>query len=201
MYGRIKVEKTEKKRLAQTFSLVLQPTVVAILLYLVVSFRFATGWRAWLFFLIGLLFVSIFPILLILFLTKKGKVSDPDLSQRQERFFPYLMICGSYLLALIIFLLIAAPLPLIAITCCYLGVTFGGAIVSLFWKISLHSAGVAGPVTALVMIVSPYWAFLYLLLLPLGWARIYLGKHNLYQIIAGSVMSIMITFIIVSSIV
>jgi len=191
----------EKKKLAETFSLVLQPSAIAVLLYLVVSFSFATGWRAWFFFLIGLLFVSIFPILLVIFLTKKGKVSDPDLPNREERFFPYLMICGPYLLALVIFLLTSAPLPLVAITCCYLGVTFVGAIVSLFWKISLHLAGVAGPVTAMAMIISPYWAFLYLLLLPLGWARIYLAKHDLYQVVAGSVMSIVITFIIVSSIV
>lgn len=77
----------EKKKLAETFSLVLQPSAIAVLLYLVVSFSFATGWRAWFFFLIGLLFVGIFPILLVIFLTKKGKVSDPDLPNREERFF------------------------------------------------------------------------------------------------------------------
>ncbi|HXL02593.1 MAG TPA: hypothetical protein PK016_05680 [Candidatus Atribacteria bacterium] len=191
----------KKESLAQTFSLVLQPSAIATLLYLVVSFSFATGWRTWVFFLIGLFFVGVFPILLVLFLTKKGKVSDPDLPNREERFFPYLMICSSYLLALVIFLLASAPLPLVAITCCYLGVTFVGALISLFWKISLHLAGIAGPVTALVMILNPYWAFLYLLLVPLGWARIYLGKHNLYQVVAGSMMSMVITFIIVSSIV
>jgi hypothetical protein len=190
-----------EKKLAQTFSLILQPSVVAVLLYLVVSFSFAKGWRAWLFFLIGLLFVSVFPVLVVLFLTKRGKISDPDLSRRQERFFPYLMICGCYFLALLIFLLISAPLPLIVITCCYLGVTLVGTLVSLFWKVSLHLAGVAGPVTALTMLVHPYWAFLYLLLVPLGWARIYLDKHDLYQVVAGSMMSMVITFIIVSTMV
>ncbi|HOQ67557.1 MAG TPA: hypothetical protein PKU87_02865 [Candidatus Atribacteria bacterium] len=191
----------EKEKLAEAFSLVLQPSAIAVLLYLVVSFSFATGWQAWLFFLIGLVFMGLLPIWLMFFLTKKGKISDPDLSNREERFFPYLMVCGFYFLALVIFLLTSAPLPLVAITCCYLGVTLVGAIVSLFWKISLHLAGIAGPVTALVMIISPYWAFLYLLLLPLGWARIYLGKHNVYQVVAGSVMSIVITFIIVSNII
>ena len=81
-----------------------------------------------------------------------------------------------------------------------------GAAIQRIMLDTLNSAvgpyqGVAGPVTAMAMIISPYWAFLYLLLLPLGWARIYLAKHDLYQVVAGSVMSIVITFIIVSSII
>jgi len=50
MCEKIEVEKVGKKSLAETFSLVLQPSAIAVLLYLVVSFSFATGWKAWFFF-------------------------------------------------------------------------------------------------------------------------------------------------------
>jgi membrane-associated phospholipid phosphatase len=187
-----------QKNLAERISFILQPTFVAVLLYALVSFSYEKGRAAVFFFLTGFLLVSVAPMFLVVWLSRRGKVSDPDLPDRRERFKPYLVITGFYLLALLVFRLGSASFALLAITWCYVAVTLAGAFISLFWKISLHLAGIAGPVTAMVMLLHPWWMLLYLLLLPLGWARCYLKKHTVSQVVAGSVLSVAITFGIVS---
>ncbi|MGQ9622902.1 MAG: hypothetical protein ACUVTO_05595 [Candidatus Caldatribacteriaceae bacterium] len=187
----------DRKKLAERLSLVLQPQAIAVLLYALVSFAFSRGLQALLFFVLGILFVSVFPTLFVLFLARWGRVSDPDLPRREERFFPYLVIVGMYGVLFVLLFLLSAPSPLLAITLCYVVITFAGAIISLFWKISLHLAGIAGPVTALSLLLHPLWGLLYLLLLPLGWARIYLKKHTPSQAVLGSLLSAFLTYMIV----
>lgn len=187
-----------KKVLAERISFVLQPTFVAVLLYALISFTYEKGSRALYFFLAGLILVSIVPTLFVLWLSWRGKVSDPDLPDRRERFKPYLSIAFFYGLVLIIFYRYSASFALLAITWCYIAVTLVGAFISLFWKISLHLAGVAGPVTAMVILLHPLWGLLYLVLLPLGWARCYLKKHTVPQVVAGSFMSTMLTLGIIA---
>ncbi|MEN3202985.1 MAG: hypothetical protein ABDK87_04565 [Atribacterota bacterium] len=186
-----------RKKLAETLSLLLQPQVVAMFLYALVSFTFSRGVRAVVFFLLSVLLVSVLPTVFVLSLAKKGHVSDPDLPRREERFVPYLGIVGMYGALFVLLFILSAPRELLAITLCYIVVTFVGAVISLFWKISLHLAGVAGPVTALVLLVHPAFSVLFGLLVPLGWARVFLGKHNLLQVVSGSLMSSFITYGIV----
>jgi len=136
-------------------------------------------------------------MVLVYILARYNKISDPDLSDRRERFVPYISIVGLYIIGFFVFWLLQAPYPILAITASYIVVTFIGAFVSLFWKISMHMAGVAGPVTALVFLVNPIFILAYLLLIPLGWARYTLKKHTLLQIIMGSGFSVLLTFIVI----
>jgi len=188
----------DRKRLAELLSLVLQPQAVAILLYALVSAKYLRGVRALGLFLLSVLFVSVLPTVFVLWLARRGKVSDPDLPRREERFFPYLGIVGIYGVLLAVLVLFDAPPPLLAITLCYIAVTLAGAVISLFWKISLHLAGIAGPVTALLLLVHPLFALLYGLLVPLGWARVVLRKHNVLQAVCGSLLSFGLTYAIVT---
>lgn len=187
----------DRKKLAECLSLVFQPQAIAILLYALVSFVFVQGIRAVWFFFLGVLFVSVLPTVLVLWLAERGKVSDPDLPRREERFFPYLGIVGIYGVLFLLLRLLSAPPALLAITLCYIAVTFAGAVISLFWKISLHLAGIAGPVTAMVLLLHPFFGLLYGLLVPLGWARIFLRKHNILQAVCGSLLSAGLTYAIV----
>ncbi len=185
----------DKKKTAGMISLIFQPTFIPIILYLLVSFQVASGWKAFLYAFIGIGFVTVAPIVLITLLTRLNKVSDPDLPDRRERFIPYMLIVGFYVIVFFLFFFLHAPRQILAITMSYILVTLVGAIISLFWKISMHLAGIAGPITALVFYVHPYFVFTYLLLFLLGWARFTLKKHTLLQIFAGSVFSILLTFL------
>ncbi|MCX6090305.1 MAG: hypothetical protein NTX88_08080 [Candidatus Atribacteria bacterium] len=187
----------DTKKRAELISTFFQPVIIPVILYLLVSFRYASGSDALLYFLLGVVFITIAPVLLITILTKMKIISDPDIPNRRERFLPYLMIVLLYLVGFFIFFVIHAPGQILSITVSYILVTLVGALISLYWKISMHLAGIAGPITALVFYVSPYFLLAYLLLIPLGWARLTLKKHSLSQIMVGSACSIFLTYLVI----
>lgn len=61
------------------------------------------------------------------------------------------------------------------------------------WKISVHAAGVAGPTTALALITGAEAALLYLLLIPVAWARLELKAHTPAQLAAGAFVALVST--------
>ncbi|NLJ48297.1 MAG: hypothetical protein GX428_01725 [Candidatus Atribacteria bacterium] len=187
----------ETKKIAKAISIVAQPTFIPIILYIIVSFAVAPSMTGFWYALIGIVFITLAPMILVYILFRYKKITDPDLSNQRERFIPYISIVGLYLIGFIIFWFLRAPYPILAITASYITVTLVGAFVSLFWKISMHMAGVAGPVTALVFLVNPLFALAYLFLIPLGWARYILKKHTFPQIIIGSGFSMLLTYLII----
>lgn len=134
------------------------------------------------------------PMLLILLLKKFGLIDDIGLNGRKERLIPYLItaVCfgatGWFMAAK------GAP--------CWLYMFFvGGAvatlintIVNFWWKISAHAAGIAGVVALLVEIEKKgsaqpellFWLILTIGLSGLlGSARVWLGRHTVWQVLAG----------------
>jgi len=65
--------------------------------------------------------------------------------------------------------------------------------ISSFWKISMHTAGVAGFSTALVYVfgASAAWAFAALALV--AWARLRRRKHVASQLLAGACAGALVT--------
>lgn len=66
--------------------------------------------------------------------------------------------------------------------------------INLKWKISVHAMGVAGPAIAL-MFFTPLGFFLGLLTPLVMWSRISLKKHTRNQVLAGSVLGYVLTFL------
>jgi len=54
--------------------------------------------------------------------------------------------------------------------------------------------GVTGPITALVFQLGANMIPFFLLMLPVAWARIELKAHNVKQVIAGAVLSTILTW-------
>jgi len=176
--------------------MIFQPMTAAAILYAVISWYCAGGRDAIVYFLVSLVLVAGGPAILILSLTHWKVISDSDLTDRRERSLPYFILVGMYLVSFGLYSILEAPSPLLGITASYVFVTLAGALVSFFWKISMHLAGIAGPVTALVVYVHPLFALAYLLLLPVGWARLSLRKHTLLQVVCGSLYSAAVTLVI-----
>jgi membrane-associated phospholipid phosphatase len=61
-------------------------------------------------------------------------------------------------------------------------------------KISLHMTGAASSITALVIVLGWEWAFLYLLCLPIAWARVKLQAHTRAQVLFGTILGILTIF-------
>ncbi len=67
-------------------------------------------------------------------------------------------------------------------------------LISLVWKISVHAAGITGPLTFLVFRLGGLSGLLYLLVVPVGTIRFRLGKHTAFQIAGGAVVSAALTW-------
>lgn len=137
----------------------------------------------------------IVPMLLVLLLKKMGMIDDIGLNGRKERLIPYIitMVCligtGWFLY------LKGAPLW---VAMFYLGGALAALInmiVNFRWKISAHAAGIAGIVAMLVQIIKEgvptaamtWWIAAAILMCGfLGSSRIWLGRHTLMQVLAGS---------------
>lgn len=144
--------------------------------------------------LLGTLFLSILPISPVLYYARKGVV-DLQVSERRMRPKLFAMAILSYSLGVVVFSLLSA-ISLMVLSLAYVGVTTSIALTTLFWKISVHSSGIAGPVTALTYVFGWIAAFMYLWLLPIGWARLKLKAHTFPQVLGGAIAAALITLVV-----
>lgn len=188
-----------RDKLAHFFSILLHPSAVAI--YLFSSASLLTPGEVlekivWTFLAI---FLSAFmPGLVVVAFLKAKLLSDADISNRQERLLPYIVITSIYFLGTLILLYLpSAHIAYVFSTlmACYATVTLIGTFITYFWKISMHLAGLAGPITAAIFFWKLSALPFVLALFPLSWARLHLRKHTVWQIIAGIIMSSLITYL------
>ena len=137
----------------------------------------------------------IVPMLLVLLLKKMRLIEDIGLNGRKERLIPYVItiVC---LLGTGIFLY--AKMAPLWVAMFYAGGALAGLvnlIVNFWWKISAHAAGIAGIVAMLIQITregptigSMTWWIVGSIIIAglLGSARIWLGRHTLMQVLAGT---------------
>lgn len=180
--------------LSWVFVPLLMPVYAAILAfsYSVLAF---TGLGTRLMFILIILLVNVaIPSILVLALKKIGIVKDVGLNNQKERFIPYVagIIC---LIGTALFLGIkGAPSWIVMF---YFGGAVAGiieVIVNIWWKISVHAAGIAGIVALLShLLISDFtlpgtqtWLLVSIGVAGLlGAARIWLGRHTLGQVLAG----------------
>lgn len=134
------------------------------------------------------------PMALILLLKKMGMIEDVGLNGRQERLIPYIITIICFGVTAWFMAVKGAPL--------WLSLFFAGGalatvictVVNFWWKISAHAAGIAGVVALLIRIEKDgsaepelfFWLILTLLLTGfLGSARVWLGRHTVWQVLAG----------------
>lgn len=151
----------------------------------------------WTYALITVGITVILPMLLIFMLKKAGVVHDIGLNGRKERFLPYLISILSMGGLGWFMWTKGAPMWLVMF---YGGGAVAGAvntIVNFRWKISAHAAGIAGVVALLIRIISTGfplpsiqgWLIASIVVSGLlGSARIWQGRHTMWQVLAGYVV-------------
>tara|TARA_B110000908_G_scaffold3799_1_gene4971 strand:- start:433 stop:1035 length:603 start_codon:yes stop_codon:yes gene_type:complete len=141
----------------------------------------------------------LFPLVTLFFLIKSGKVSSLEMSNHKERSLPLFrtvvwMLLGLYMLNNILFY---APIIKAEIIGAIL-IMLIAAIISKFWKISLHLLGIGGVVGVFIALQIINGGVLYLLLIfillsgILGVARIDQKAHNHAQVYAGFLLGVCI---------
>lgn len=181
---------------ADVVSLLTNPVIISVASIFAIVYRFAPSTEHFWHWSLAAAFLLLGPSGAYAIRTwYEEKRIDLDVTKRQDRMIPLILattgaIIGSFFvlndlhnhtLTLISYVLVAM---LISLT-----------IVTFVWKISLHAATTASMVTMLVSLVSPYFAFLFLLLLPIIWSRLHLHRHTLAQLLVGSLTGVVITLV------
>ena len=145
----------------------------------------------------------VIPILLLVFMWKKGQIDSLHINDAKQRTTPYMytLICyGFWAYFLRVTLQLPTFLLLVAIGSMFalLAVT----IINHWWKISAHLTGIGGLLGgicsfALSYSVLPFWLIIIVLLvaLILMYARLYLDAHTPMQVVCGFLLGLLSTFI------
>lgn len=140
----------------------------------------------------SIFFSALLPILTMVLWSKKQNV-DIDIPARENRNIPLVIVILIYFLGFLALIALNAPLITSALMFCYFSNTSIVYFINKYWKISIHSMGVAGPTTALIFAFGPVGFNLGLILPLVMWSRVYLKKHTITQVIAGAMLGFLLT--------
>ena len=174
-------------RLANVISWVISPIVVAPAVYVAIVLLGYSGDVKSISYLV-VLFVSstIAPILLISGLKKIGRISDYNITFREQRFLPLLVLIAVNALGYEFMKQLHPPRLLTGILLFNAVNTVFILLVTLQWKISIHLFTFSSSVGLLFMQFGAVSLWLLLLVPLLMWSRIELKAHNFMQTLVGA---------------
>lgn len=175
------------------------PVVTAITTIVVIKYIPYLGLR-----ISSVLFYIVMPILTYLYLKKRGLITDEkfdfNIRKREERPLYNLILTLGFLTNYILIAMYKIPIATeIALFVAASFLVFG--IVTLFWKISGHMTQTVLGILILAYIFPDVRIYIllagYLIAVPLvGFSRIKLKHHDIYQVIAGTVITTIIGILI-----
>jgi len=180
-------------RTARVASEVLAPAVLVAGLLLVVGWHAGDqpGVSRW-WGLPGALFAAGIPLAYVLRGVRQGRLTSHHIPEREHRRIPLLFGIASVAAGLLVLVLLGAPREVLAL------LAAGGvglvvfAVVTHWWKMSIHAGVAAGTAMTLTVVYGP-WALLSVpLVLLAGWARVRLSAHTGAQVIAGALVGAVI---------
>lgn len=146
--------------------------------------------------LVGIVTLCVAPFLPVLHSTMTGR-TDLDVSDVTKRAPLYGLGLIGYAIGIAAYLFLNNRLMFV-MALAYLCVGLAVCLITLAWKISAHTAGMAGPTTALLFVFGAWTIPLFVLSIFMVWSRVKLHAHTLNQAVAGLIVAITITSIVYS---
>ena len=171
-------------RLAELVSAATRLPLIAVPLFLAVGVE-AAGMRGLLWAILCIFLTSGLSLLYLLYLTRSGKVSDPRSIPRIERVGPLRVVAALHAAAFVIVSLLGGPADLRAALLSYALATLGFVLITPVSNLSLHAAGVSGAAVCLTYVFGAWGLPAFVLLPPVFWARLALGRHTLAELALG----------------
>lgn len=156
------------------------------LLALALAWRELPFWSGLLWAAVYGFFVSLAPILFVLYLLRTGRIVELHMSNTRERHLPYLVATTGSLVVLILLLLFDGPSLLRCLAFFNILVLALLGMINTRWLISFHTTA-ATAFVAVMGLVFGLWVALLLLpvLVLLVVVRLYLKRHTVAQIVGG----------------
>src|SRR6266498_3707724 len=166
-------------RLARLAPEILAPSPTSAVLLLLVAWHSAsTAAEAVRWGILAALFASFMPFLYIVRGVRRGRLTDHHVGVREQRRLPLLVGVASVVIGLTLLALWGAPRDLVALVASMVVGLASSLLVTLVWKISIHTAVVAGAVTILVLVFGPPLLVLAPLVALVCWARVAVHDHT-----------------------
>ncbi|NLF78592.1 MAG: phosphatase PAP2 family protein [Chloroflexi bacterium] len=178
-------------RAARLFSNIVSPPVMFAVVGLVVTLTSVPFWQALAWAAVFGFFVSLAPILFVLYLLRTGRVVELHMSNTSERNLPYLVAILGSLVVWGLIALLDGPKLLRCLTQLNIVSLAAIAVVNRFWLISFHAMAAAAMSLVLGLIFGPLAGIVLIPLIGVVVAvRLYLRRHTVAQVIAGMLLGV-----------
>jgi membrane-associated phospholipid phosphatase len=180
------------QRVARISTEVAQPPLVLSLLLVLAAVRDGGGVTALLPGLVAAVTICLAPLLVVVILARRGKLTDHHVGDKKQRRPVMLWTLASALVGCGILTLINTPVTVWALIAGILGGILALIIVSPFWKVSGHAMTLGGATISSAMLFG-VWSIPFVIAAPLVcWSRVYLKDHTLSQVLAGFVTGLVV---------
>ena len=179
-------------RVARRFSNVVSPPVIFAVLALALAWYELPFWEGLMWAAIYGFWVSLAPILFVVYLLHTSRISDLHMNTSEERRWPYIASVLGAIIALVFILLFDGPelLRCLAIFCIIELAAL--AIITNFWMISIHATSISAATVIVGLVFGLLPALLLIpIILLVCWVRLYLRRHNWAQVIAGLTLGVL----------
>ena len=132
------------------------------------------------------IFSNLLPIITLLFLQKKGVISDLDASIREERIMPLFLGVVFAIFGYLLLHIQEAGMLVKGLMFCTITNTLVIIIITRYWKISIHTMGVSGLLSVLWIHSKEYLFIMFKILFFVAYSRVILKAHNISRIIVSN---------------
>ena len=186
-----------RERLAKLTTDILNPFLLSIIVFILLVVESTNNANEALKWILISLVLSVLPVfLVVVYMVRRKKLEGIFANPRQQRNGIYVLASVLGAVGCGVMWYFEAPR--------LLSVTFTAGLISIvafmvinrYWKISLHTAFVAGSVTIITIVYGALGALTILLLPLVAWARISLNQHSPAQVITGALLSAAILLVV-----
>jgi membrane-associated phospholipid phosphatase len=184
------------RTIAVVITKILNPFVTSLAAVALVIFsqQIPTGQKI-LWFVLGVLVAAV-PTTILYLGAKRGQVTSFWAPEGRERTKAFLAWVGVALVYVVLAYLAAAPKLVIALGLVLLVLGIVNLAVSSSFKLSVHSELVTLLTLIGILSISVNFIFLILLIILVGWSRIYLKSHTLSEVSFGVLASVLAVYLV-----
>ena len=185
--------RTGRVRAARLFSNVVSPPVMFAVLGLAVALRELPFWQGLAWAAVYGFFVSLAPILFVLYLLRTGRIGELHMSNTGERHLPYLVAIGFAVLTFGLVNWLGGPALIGCLTIFNTVELSILMLINVYWLISFHATAVMATFVLVGLIFG--WSASIVIVLPFVIAvctvRLYLKRHTPAQVGAGLALGVL----------
>ncbi|MFI5795970.1 phosphatase PAP2 family protein [Streptomyces sp. NPDC051677] len=177
-----------ESRTARLITDALAPANLVIAILLIIGWHSTSsvtglGWGV-----LAALFCGGIPFAVIMLGVKRGHWTDKHVRVREQRAVPLLATMASVLIGISLLVALRAPREVFALVVAMLVGLIITMAVTIWWKVSVHTAVAGGVVVILLLAYGAQVAPLVVGVAAVGWSRVMLRDHTPAQTVVGALL-------------